>query len=100
MKPERTIPGKWHMTYNGFFKRKSITCRVPFFCFDATKENRQELRQRGLFGKNSENIKLPNNCEIRYAHTGLLFFMLTFVSKYLSNKLGQLRDRSTQSDLG
>lgn len=45
------------------------------FCFDATKENRQELRQRGLFGKNSENIKLPNNCEIRYAHTGLLFFI-------------------------
>lgn len=70
------------------------------FCFDATKENRQELRQRGLFGKNSENIKLPNNCEIRYAHTGLLFFMLTFVSKYLSNKLGQLRERSTQSDFG
>lgn len=70
------------------------------FCFDATKENRQELRQRGLFDENNENIKLPNSCEIRYAHTGLLFFYAYLCKQYISNKLGQLRDRSAQSDLG
>lgn len=86
MKPERTIPAKWHMTYNGFFKRKSITCRVPFFYFDAIKGNDRSSASAVCLMK---TVKILS-CRIVVKFDTLIrdycFFMLTFVSStYLIN---------------
>lgn len=70
------------------------------FCFDATKGNDRSSASAVCLMK---TVKILS-CRIVVKFDTLIrdycFFYAYLCKQYISNKLGQLRDRSAQSDLG